>query len=281
MKKEVHSKIRPVAIGMIAFATLISGYATTARADEDGADRATIQQEVRAELQRLINEGLFDQAIERGISNYVEKQRALAQDNRKRQSSAKAKNVRPVSDKEYIYGDPSAAITLVEYSDFECPFCKRFHVTAKRLVDQSGGKINWVYRHFPLEFHNPGAQKQAEASECAGKLGGKDAFWRYSDLIYQRTTSNGKGFPIANLVPLAKEIGLNEASFKQCLDSGEMASKVAADYENGVASGVSGTPGNILLHNSSGDAAVMAGALPLSRLQAAVKLLEQRQTSQQ
>ena len=61
--------------------------------------------------------------------------------------------------------NPDAPVTLIEYSDFECPFCKRFHDTAKRLVDASEGQVNWVYRHFPLGFHNPGAQKQAEAAE--------------------------------------------------------------------------------------------------------------------
>ena len=262
----------PITIWM-ALIILIST-ASVVHADSSATDRALIQKEVRAELLRLIQqEGALDAAIERGINAFVEKQRALARANQQRGSAEKARNVRPVSNTDHIYGDPKAAITLVEYSDFECPFCKRFHPTAKQLVDQSAGKVNWVYRHFPLEFHNPGAQKQAEASECAGKLGGNEAFWRYSELIYARTKSNGNGFPISNLVPLAEEIGLASGPFEQCLDSGEMASKVKADYENGVASGITGTPGNIILHNSSGDAVVMAGALPLSRLQDAVNTL--------
>ena len=253
--------------------------ASVVHADSSATDRALIQKEVRAELLRLIQqEGALDAAIERGINAFVEKQRALARANQQRGSAEKARNVRPVSNTDHIYGDPKAAITLVEYSDFECPFCKRFHPTAKQLVDQSGGKVNWVYRHFPLEFHNPGAQKQAEASECAGKLGGNEAFWRYSELIYARTKSNGKGFPISNLVPLAREIGLESDPFKQCLDSGEMTSKVKADYENGVSSGITGTPGNIILHNGSGDAVVMAGALPLLKLQEAVNALSRNHT---
>lgn len=267
----------PITIWM-ALIILIST-ASVVHADSSATDRALIQKEVRAELLRLIQqEGALDAAIERGINAFVEKQRALARANQQRGSAEKARNVRPVSNTDHIYGDPKAAITLVEYSDFECPFCKRFHPTAKQLVDQSGGKVNWVYRHFPLEFHNPGAQKQAEASECAGKLGGNEAFWRYSELIYARTKSNGKGFPISNLVPLAREIGLESDPFKQCLDSGEMTSKVKADYENGVSSGITGTPGNIILHNGSGDAVVMAGALPLLKLQEAVNALSRNHT---
>lgn len=252
---------------------LLLGSATALRAEPTSPEREFIQQQVREELQRLIEQGAFDTAIERGISAFVARERAAARTNQQRDSAEKARNVRPVADTEYVYGNLEAPLTLVEYSDFECPFCKRFHPTAKQLVDQSEGKINWVYRHFPLAFHNPGAQKQAEASECAGKLGGGTAFWHYSDLIYSRTTSNGKGFPIDQLVPLASEIGLPTDQFKACLERGEMADKVKADYANGVASGVTGTPGNIILHQASGDAVVMAGALPLARLQAAVDVL--------
>jgi len=246
-------------------------------ADSQKMDKELIKQEVRKELQRLIDkEGALDAAIERSIISFVEKQKALARANQQRGSAEQAKNVRPVSDEDHVYGNPKAEITLVEYSDFECPFCKRFHPTAKQLVDQSDGTVNWVYRHFPLAFHNPGAQKQAEASECAGRLGGDKAFWRYADLLYARTTSNGKGFAISALIPLAAEIGLETAPFQQCLDSGEMKTKVELDYQNGIASGVSGTPGNIILHNASGDAVAMAGALPLSRFEAAVNALSEK-----
>ena len=280
MLRDTISKAWIVPLFGIAMAILATTTMTVARADSAGVDPNQIQKEVRAEMQRLIEEeGLLDQAIERGITAYIEKQRALARTKQQRSSASKAKNVRAVSENDHIYGNPGAAISLVEYSDFECPFCKRFHPTAKQLIDQSGGKINWVYRHFPLAFHNPGAQKQAEATECAAKQGGNDAFWRYSNLIYQRTKSNGRGFPIDNIVPLAKEIGLDVAPFKQCLGSGEMVARVKADYENGVASGVTGTPGNILLHNGSGDALAMAGALPLPRLQAAAKMLSRKHSA--
>ena len=140
--------------------------------------------------------------------------------------------------------------------------------------------MNWIYRHFPLGFHNPGAQKQAEASECAAKLGGNDAFWRYTDYIYKRTRSNGKGFPINSLVPLAEEIGLDSTLFRSCLESGEMTARVKADYKSGAASGITGTPGNILVYNASGDALVMAGAIPLSRIQVGVNALRKRNETQ-
>lgn len=243
-------------------------------------DREAIANEVRAELDRLINqEGILDKAIERGIINFVNKQQALARKQQESASSRQAKNMRTVSPgDDHIRGNPEATISLVEYSDFECPFCKRFHPSAAQLVDNNGGKVNWVYRHFPLDFHNPGAQKQAEASECAAKLGGNEAFWSYSDLIYARTTSNGNGFPVNNLVPLAVEIGLEEKPFKQCLESEEMRERVRRDYENGVLSGISGTPGNIFINNKTGQVIAAAGALPVQRLQRIVDELLKSET---
>jgi protein-disulfide isomerase len=245
------------------------------QASAESVDQGAIAQEVRKEMQRLIQqEGVLDAAIERGITNYIRKQQALAQVQKARKKSDHARNLRPVStERDHIKGNPDANITLVEYSDFECPFCKRFHPTVEKLIEENDGKVNWVYRHFPLQFHNPGAQKQAEASECAAEIGGNDAFWKYSDLVYARTRSNGNGFPITGLVPLAGEIGLDPATFKECLDSGRMAAQVKEDYQDGVKAGITGTPGVILLNHTTGDVLPMAGAVPMQQLQAAVDRL--------
>lgn len=266
-------------IGTVAISSAV-------RADSGGsmADRAIIAKEVRKELRRLIDEeGFMDRVIEQGIESYIEKKRVAAAEGKRRKSAEHARNLRPVSpQRDHIYGDSNAPVSLVEYSDFECPFCKRYHPNVKKLIKQNRGKVNWVYRHFPLEFHNPGAQKQAEATECAAELGGNDAFWRYSDLIYQRTTSNGKGFPIDRLVPLAEEIGLDGKSFRGCLDSGRMTTRVREDYEDGVKAGISGTPGTIFLNHVSGDVFATAGALPVSSLQTAVdRLLSEQKAKKQ
>ncbi len=270
-------------VGCVIGAVAIS---SAVRADSGGsmADRAVIAEEVRKELRRLIDEeGFMDRVIEQGIESYIEKKRVAAAEGKRRKSAEHARNLRPVSpQRDHIYGDPNAPVSLVEYSDFECPFCKRYHPNVKKLIEQNRGKVNWVYRHFPLEFHNPGAQKQAEATECAAELGGNDAFWRYSDLIYQRTTSNGKGFPIDRLVPLAEEIGLDGKTFRGCLDSGRMTTRVREDYEDGVKAGISGTPGTIFLNHVNGDVFATAGALPVSSLQTAVdRLLSEQKAKKQ
>ena len=255
---------------------LLSGFLAAGTAPAQAADPA-IAEQVREELLKLLNEeGLLDAAIERGIGNYIEKQRAMARAQKEMEEARKAANLRAVDPaRDHILGNPGAPVTLVEYSDFECPFCKRFHPTVKKLLADNPDKVNWVYRHFPLGFHNPGAQKQAEATECAGELGGGTAYWRFADAIYERTTSNGEGFPIDNLTPLAKEIGLDAEKFSSCLESGRMEARVLEDYQNGVAAGISGTPGVILVHRASGRVKPLAGAIPLAQLQAAVDALIQ------
>jgi protein-disulfide isomerase len=135
------------------------------------------------------------------------------------------------------------------------------------VVETYGGRVNWVYRHFPLNIHNPGAQKQAEASECANELGGNEAFWKYADAIYARTKSNGNGFPINKLVPLAKEIGLDETEFQNCLKSGRYTERVQEDLAEGSRVGITGTPGNILLNNETGEVKFLKGAVPTNVLQ--------------
>lgn len=201
----------------------------------------------------------LDQRIEQGIYAFIDKQQREAEE----QPHRLASKVPAPSAEDHIYGDPKAPLTLIEYSDFECPYCKRFHTTAKALVDRSNGKINWVYRHYPLPSHNPGAQKQAEASECAAALGGNDAFWRYTNTIYQRTRSGGKGFAIDALVPLAVELGLPEQPFRECLDSGRFAKKVEQQLQEASEAGISGTPGNILYNNRNGEVRAVHGARPL------------------
>lgn len=166
--------------------------------------------------------------------------------------------------KDHIRGDKNAKVFLIEYSDFECPFCQRHNPTLQKLVEAYKGKVAWVYRHYPLDFH-ANAQKEAEASECAAELGGNDAFWKYADKINERTTANGTGFALDKLVPLAKELGLNEAKFKDCLDSGKMAAKVAQDIQEGSTAGVSGTPANIIW-TKDGKSQFVSGAVPLDAL---------------
>jgi len=169
-----------------------------------------------------------------------------------------------ITDKDHIRGSKDADVVLVNYSDFECPFCKRFHPTMQQIMKEYGNKVAWVYRHFPLAFH-ANAQKEAEASDCAAELGGNDVFWKYTDKIYEKTTSNGTGFALDQLGPLAKELGLNESKFKQCLDSGKYAKHVKEEMSGGSTAGVNGTPGTIIV-SKSGKKQFVNGALPYEQI---------------
>jgi protein-disulfide isomerase len=182
------------------------------------------------------------------------------------QPTAAAAAVAPkIAKDDHVRGNANARIVLVEYSDFECPFCKTFHATAQKVVDEYAGKVMWVYRHYPLGFH-ANAQKEAEATECANELGGNDAFWKYADALYTRTTSNGTGFALDKLGPLAAELGLSQEKFQTCLDSGKYAQKVKDNMAQGTKEGISGTPGNILLDTKTGKAQEIPGAVPLEQI---------------
>lgn len=162
---------------------------------------------------------------------------------------------------DHVRGDRNARILLIEYSDLECPYCKRFHPTAQQLVDEYKGKVAWVYRHYPLDQIHSKADKEAEAVECANELGGNDAFWALTDKIFEVTPSNN-GLNLDDLPKLAGQVGLNESAFKTCLDSGKYAEHVEADFQSGIKAGVKGTPGNILLDTQTGKTKLIPGALP-------------------
>jgi len=250
-------------------ATILLSTSVSAQTVDDAQIKALVQQE----LERLVNtEGALDAAIEKGIGAYIIKQRLAADNAKAQQQRDRAKDLRPVTTRDHIFGNPDAPITLIEYSDFECPFCKRFHPTVVKLIENNPDTVRWVYRHFPLGFHNPGAQKQAEAAECVADIQGNDAFWEFSDKIYARTRSNGKGFPIANLRPLAEEVGADGDEFTSCLDSGKMTARVKEDIENGAQVGVTGTPAAFII-NQAGESQFVAGALPLEQLQQMVDSL--------
>jgi len=146
-----------------------------------------------------------------------------------------------LKDTDYVRGAKNAPVTLVEYSDLECPFCKRFHPASLQLLQEYAGKVQMVFRHFPLSFH-ANAQKEAEAAECVGKLGGASKFYSFIDKIFERTTSNGNGFTLDKLGPLAREVGVSQSKFQSCLDAGEFTAKVQSDLQEGSQYGVGGTP---------------------------------------
>ena len=174
--------------------------------------------------------------------------------------------LQPVTNKDWIRGDVNAPISVVEFSDLECPFCKRFHPTMMRVVEEYPGKVNWVYRHFPITSIHPKALKEAEAAECAGELGGNEGFWKYIDLIFEITPSNNN-LNLSLLPTIAERIGLNREDFDACLSSGKYTKKVQDHYNQAIEAGGTGTPYSVIV-TSDGKKIPIAGAFPFEQMKA-------------
>lgn len=173
----------------------------------------------------------------------------VAQVSQKRaETDGAAINVKPVTNRDHIFGNSDAAVKIIEFSDVECPFCKRFHSTMKQVMDEYGknGQVAWVYRHFPLDAIHSKARKEAEATECAGELGGNIKFWEYIDRLFEITPSNNQ-LALDQLPEIAAYVGLNKTRFSQCLDSGKYAERVADDLADALNSGGNGTPWSIVI----------------------------------
>lgn len=166
-----------------------------------------------------------------------------------------------VSDDDHIRGNKNAEVTIIEYSDFECPFCNNFHPTLQQVMDNYGDKVRWVYRHFPLSFH-PQAQPSANAAECAAEQG---KFWEYADGLFANQASLGDDF----YKQLATNVGLNVAKWQDCYSAQKYNAKIETQAQDGAGAGVTGTPGSFIV-DKNGNAIPIKGALPYSSVSAAI-----------
>jgi protein-disulfide isomerase len=169
-----------------------------------------------------------------------------------------------------VLGKKDAPVTIVEFSDYECPFCKRAFTDVlpqlrKEYIET--GKVKLVYKDFPLDFH-ANAQKEAEAAQCAFDQGGDSAYYQFHDSIFSQTKGNGTGLALTELPLIAKKIGLDQSKFQQCLDSGKNEQEVKDDMAEGQKVGVSGTP-SWIIGKSKGDSVkgkLIVGAQPYAAL---------------
>jgi protein-disulfide isomerase len=273
-KTKRENSLLPVACRALMAGLLLLAATAHAQSPAGSNTDATLVQRIKdAVIKELREGGALDSAVDAGVNRYVERQRAEAAERDRSEADARAKSVRPVAkDRDHIRGNPDAPVTLIEYSDFECPFCKRFHQTAKQAVDQSGGKLRWVYRHFPLdELHPLKARKEAVASECAAEIGGNDAFWKFADRFYELTPSNNKTDVDTVLPRIAREIGLDKARFASCLASGRHDQHVQDDYRSAAASGGRGTPWSLVV-SKSGKIYPLSGAQPYAAVKQLIDL---------
>lgn len=141
-------------------------------------------------------------------------------------------------DTDYIKGDPDAPVTIIEFGDYQCPFCKRFFDTTEPLIEKQyieTGKVKMIFRHFPVAQIHPLAVDASEAALCAGE---QDKFWDYHEILY----SSVPNLRISDLKQYAVNLGLNTDQFNSCLDSNKYADRVQRYLLDAQASGVRGTP---------------------------------------
>jgi protein-disulfide isomerase len=161
-----------------------------------------------------------------------------------------------------MLGRADAPVTIVEFSDYQCPFCQRFFATTlaaikKQYVDT--GKVRYVFRDFPLDQLHPQARMAAEAVHCAGEHG---KYWEMHDLLFQ----NQKALALPQLAGHALTVGVDRATFEECLSSGRYAARVDRGLADGAAVGVQGTPTFVVGKTKPGDVVEgtpIRGAQPL------------------
>jgi protein-disulfide isomerase len=187
-------------------------------------------------------------------------------------------NMKDLMDDDMKLGSDSAPVVIVEFSDFQCPFCRSFFENSfpsikKDYIDT--GKVQFVFRDFPLSFH-PAAEPSAEAVECAED---QSKGWELHDKIFEEQAKQGQGtvqFSVSDIKSWAAQIsGLDTSAFNSCLDSGKYANEVQADEDDGVAAGVRGTPAFLIGKRDGSDIVPISGAQPYSVFKSTIDQLLQ------
>jgi protein-disulfide isomerase len=163
----------------------------------------------------------------------------------------------PVGKRDHVIGPENAPVTLVEYGDYECPYCGAAHLTLKKAQEVMGDNLRFVFRHFPLTQIHPHAEAAAEAAEAAGA---QDRFWEMHDLLYE----NQQMLDPWHLVGFAEQLRLDAVRFARELQEHVYHDRVREDFMSGVSSGVNGTPAffiNGLRHDGSWDLLPLLEAL--------------------
>lgn len=218
-------------------------YQTTLLKNGSGAAGGNLQDSVVAALGKIESEKIAQQQVEL-YKNW--------------EASGESK------DGHHLYGNPTARFTLLNYSDLECPFCKRFHETPKFLVDSAkNGMVNWEWRHFPLSFHEPMASKAAVTGECVAQQKGSKGFWALTEYWFTHTAGNGQGLASYDEIPAL--FGLDKTKYAACLTDPTIIKKIKDDIQAGNAAGVTGTPATLIIDNQTGKTETLVGAQPFDR----------------
>jgi len=178
--------------------------------------------------------------------------------------------VLPITEDDHILGNRDAKITVIEYTDIDCPFCKQFHETMDRIIDEYGptGEVAWVYRHFPLTSLHPDAAKHAASAECVAELGGETAFWDYIGILLANAPGNELTDP-SRYGEFAAQVGVDEAALNACIAKGDTAKHVEAEFNTAIEAGGTGTPFNIIVVEGQ-EPIAFSSALPYEQMKGVI-----------
>ncbi|MGR9052310.1 MAG: DsbA family protein [Gammaproteobacteria bacterium] len=240
------------------------------------------QQDIARLKQELLHELLHSSELKQIIQEEIKVHEAQTLLNRAQPKQDKLnaiqsriqKKLRPVSPgRDRIFGNPSAPVSIIEFSDFECPYCRKLHPVLKHLIIESEGKVNWVYRHFPLAFHKPNALREAEAAECADDQPGNDNFWRFTEALFLQPR-RGKQDPEQIIKVAAQKSEIDYLALSECVKAGTYREKVQNDEKEALNLGLQGTPANVLIHQKTGKTLLRQGSASYMTLKKDIEKLE-------
>lgn len=189
--------------------------------------------------------------IAKGIETYIQDQQAKYEEQQKENKPVRESSVNSAEliDDDAILGEADAPLTMVEFSDYECPFCKKYFVETypsikKNYIDT--GKMKLVFRDLPLSFHEPMATKEAVAAECVRAQKNDVAYFEYHDMLFKNTTSNGSGLEESQLAEFANDLGADAGEFEKCIADSKYADEVSKDIESAKSLGIGGTPAFVI-----------------------------------
>lgn len=178
--------------------------------------------------------------------------------------------VKPVSANDHIFGAKQPKVTIIEFSDFGCPYSGRVHPTLKQLVAAYPNQVAWVYRHFLLGGVDSLTGKAAQMSECIATNNGNEKFWQFINKIYEKAEANDRVADETGFYTIARSIGINETELKNCIESGQAFSTIEDQIQGARTVGIGGTPALVII-SSDNQFEFVAGAVPFEKLEETVK----------
>lgn len=265
--------MRTMMMAMVLAVTMVGGSQVALAADK----KPKAPSDIESLIKRMEDSGALDAAIDRGIERHIRRQveaRQKEQEEQKKRQAMAAKSARPVdSARDHIFGNTQAEVSVIVYTDLECPFCKRFEGTPEKAIAKYDGKANVVFRHYPLDFHGENAKRGAYYAECVGRQAGPKGFFAFVNDWFRLTSSNGKGLERgdAQIWEIALAAGAKDlAALNTCAKNPAVAQLVQEDLVDGTRGGITGTPGVIVRNNKTGLALSITGAVPAQALQQAI-----------